>query len=42
MRGGTHWACFHSRFMLVLIVRIFKVSWFTRFAVKEGISGAKT
>jgi hypothetical protein len=27
--------------MLVLIVRIFKVSWFTRFAVKEGISDSE-
>ena len=27
--------------MLLLIVRIFKVSWFTRFAAKEGISDSE-
>jgi len=27
--------------VLLLVVRIFKVSWFTRFAVKEGISDSE-
>ena len=30
-----------SHFVLLLIVRIFKVSWFTRFAAKEGISDSE-
>ena len=33
--------CLCSHFVLLLIVRIFKVSWFTRFADKEGISDSE-